>query len=106
MPLVRLGRCLLSVLLACTLGKDPGIALTAEDFAPSKGEPEEMPEPSPGFKMPIKDPGKAKPGSKRNGFNTVLDMIDIKGADTISRMREPLPEAQAKGRDLGAGVKK
>lgn len=96
----------LSVLLACTLGKDPGIALSAEDFAPSKGEPEEMPEPSPGFKMPIKDPGKAKPGSKRNGFNTVLDMIDIKGADTISRMREPLPEAQASGRDLGAGVKK
>jgi len=36
---------------------------------------------------------------------TVLDEIDVGQASTIGQMRQPLPEAQAEGRDLSAGVK-
>ena len=38
-------------------------------------------------------------------FYSILDEIDIGSMDTIARMREPLPKAQASGRDLSAGVK-
>lgn len=36
----------------------------------------------------------------------VLDEIDLGTMDTVSRMRETVPEAKAKGRDLSAGLKK
>lgn len=36
----------------------------------------------------------------------VLDEIDLGTMDTVSRMREPLAEAKANGRDLSAGLKK
>lgn len=39
-------------------------------------------------------------------FRTILDVIDIDKTDTMSRMRQTLPEAQAEGRDLAAGLKK
>jgi len=35
---------------------------------------------------------------------TVTEEIDVGQADTVGRMREPLPEAQARGRDVGAGL--
>jgi len=35
----------------------------------------------------------------------VTDLIDVGKADTVSRMREELPEAKAKGRDIGEGLK-
>lgn len=36
----------------------------------------------------------------------ILDEIDLGTMDTVSRMRETVPEAKAKGRDLSAGLKK
>lgn len=40
-------------------------------------------------------------------FNTITDKIGLsaQAMDTLGRMREPLPEAQAEGRDLGEGVR-
>lgn len=38
-------------------------------------------------------------------FRTITDYIDLEQTDTISRMRQPLNEAKAQGRDLNAGVK-
>lgn len=39
-------------------------------------------------------------------MRTILDVIDVGETDTIARMRQTLPEAQAEGRDLSAGLKK
>jgi capsid portal protein len=39
-------------------------------------------------------------------FNKITDIIDLGNMDTVSRMRETVPEAKAKGRDLQEGVKK
>lgn len=36
----------------------------------------------------------------------ILDAYDMDSADTMSRMRQTLPEANAEGRDLSAGVRK
>jgi hypothetical protein len=38
-------------------------------------------------------------------LKTITDEIDLGAMDTMSRMRQTLPEAQAEGRDLNAGVK-
>lgn len=38
-------------------------------------------------------------------FNKITDAIDLQKADTMSRMRETVPEANAEGRDLSDGVK-
>ena len=48
------------------------------------------------------------PGLKRNDFKlkTLLEEIDMGEADTVSRMKDELPVAKAKGRDLKAGLKK
>lgn len=54
-------------------------------------------------------------GSKEAGLSlaptdfdlyTILEEIDINAMSTVGQMRQPLPEAQAQGRDLGAGLKK
>lgn len=47
-------------------------------------------------------------GLDRKAFELkrVLDEIDLGTMDTVSRMREPLAEANANGRDLKAGLKK
>lgn len=38
-------------------------------------------------------------------YRTILDEIDIKQADTMSRMKEPLETAQSEGRNLDDGLK-
>lgn len=38
-------------------------------------------------------------------FRALTDLIDFQKMDTVSRMRETVPEAAAKGRDLKAGLK-
>lgn len=38
-------------------------------------------------------------------FNKITDAIDLQKADTMSRMRQTVPEANAEGRDLKDGVK-
>lgn len=47
-------------------------------------------------------------GLDRKAFELkrVLDEIDLGTMDTVSRMRETVPEAKANGRDLSAGLKK
>lgn len=77
--------------LAVTLGNpdtNGGLGLTREDFV-AKFETDEM-------------TGQLK---KVGGLRTILQAINVNQADTVGRMREPLAEAQAKGRDLGAGLK-
>lgn len=39
-------------------------------------------------------------------LRTILEKLDVQKMDTMSRMRETAGDAQAKGRDLSAGVKK
>lgn len=39
-------------------------------------------------------------------FNAITDEIDMGNMDTTSRMRETVPEAKAKGRDITEGLKK
>ncbi len=95
-----------SKVLAQTLGhpeKNGGLALTRDMFlGVGEGDPE--PDPTKGLGddgMPATRPA----DNKGNGFNTILEEIDLGQADTIGKMRQPLLEAQAEGRNLDAGVK-
>lgn len=77
--------------LASTLGdpsRNGGLGLAASDFLGRVTEDTAT--------------GRSK---KVGGLRTILDEIDIGVANTVGRMRETLPEAQAAGRDLSAGVK-
>jgi hypothetical protein len=67
--------------LANTLGNaalNGGLGLSREDFLDAENEPK---------------------------FKRLTDKIDTAQADTVSRMREPLASARAKGRDISQGLK-
>lgn len=91
----------LSEILARTLG-DPalngGLGLTAANFL---GEGEGDPEPDPTDPMGLKTRPKDNGG---NGFQTITETIDLGQMDTVSRMKSSVPEAQARGRDVSAGL--
>lgn len=77
--------------LAVTLGdpaRNGGLPLTREDFL-GKHSTDPM-------------TGKSK---KVGGLRTILDEIDIGLAATVGGMKQPVAEANAQGRDLGAGLK-
>ena len=91
----------ISHVFACSLGNpqlNGGLGVSADSFL---GRTSDEMEPDPtdptGMQMRKKD-------LRGNGFYTILDAIDIDKADTISRMRTPLAQAQGQGRDLNAGL--
>lgn len=51
--------------------------------------------------------GQVIPGLQEEDWElrTILEEIDVDKVDTVARMRQPVGEAQAQGRDLDAGVK-
>lgn len=51
---------------------------------------------------------KGVPGLSRDSFKmkSITDELDLGALDTVSRMRQPLAEAQAEGRDVKAGLRK
>ena len=87
--------------LAASLGNpglNGGLGTTADMFRGKTKTPKEPdPEDPTGVKMKDKD-------LRGNGFWTILDSIDIGESDTVSRMKTPLAQAQAQGRDLSAGL--
>lgn len=112
-----------AVTLANTLGnpkKNGGLPLKRENFIRVVEDVEEEPPAPTGAKPPKKEPvekedepapekkpaAPKKKGKKRiEHFNTILDEIDLGTADTVSRMRTPLAQAKAEGRDLSEGLK-
>ena len=54
------------------------------------------------------DPALGIPGLAPSDFEfrTIIELIHLPTMDTVARMRQTLPEAQAEGRDFGAGVLK
>lgn len=87
--------------LAATLGKkgeNGGLKVTADMFLGKTGDDKE-PDPSDPTGVLMRDKN-----FRGNGFWTILDSINIGESDTISRMKTPLAQAQAEGRDLSAGL--
>jgi hypothetical protein len=91
----------MSGVLAATLGSpklNGGLKVSSDMFlGKTSDEKEPDPEDPTGMKMRPKN-------HRGNGFWTILDSIDVDKADTISRMKQPLGEATAQGRDLKAGA--
>ncbi len=50
--------------------------------------------------------GKLALGSDNFKFRKITDIIDLGNMDTVGRMRQPVPEAKAEGRDISDGLKK
>lgn len=94
----------ISTILATTLGH-PELGVDGLDAGAFLGEGtgeqevDQMgtPDPTTGI-SPTKDKD-----NKGNGFNTIVDEINLGEADTISRMRTSVAEATVRGRDLSAG---
>ena len=51
------------------------------------------------------DHGVSKLTIKDFAFQRITDQIDLQAADTVGRMRTPMAQANAEGRDISAGVK-
>lgn len=94
----------ISQILGCTLGGDEGVeGLTEDDFlGVGTGDPEDDPTkaPDPTTGMPATRPK----DHKGNGFNTILDELDLGKAETVGKMRMSMAESQSRGRDLSQGV--
>lgn len=98
----------ISKILACTLGDEKlngGLGVTRDMFLGKDVEGDEEPDPTKGIDMATGMPPMKPKDNKGNGFNTILEEIDMGQADTVSKMRQPLMEAQAEGRNLNEGVK-
>ncbi len=91
-----------SQILACTLGNEllnGGIPLKEDDFL-GVGSGDKEPDPN-----NMSDPLAMRDVDHGgNGFNTILDEIDLGKAETVSKMRMSMAEADFKDRDLTQGT--
>lgn len=91
-----------SQILACTLGNDlvnGGLELDKDAFlgvgaGDKEPDPNNMTDP-----MAMRDVDHSG-----NGFNTILDEIDLGKADTVGKMRMSMAESEFRGRDLSQGA--
>jgi hypothetical protein len=91
-----------SALLGCTLGNpefNGDLGLTEDQFL-GVGFGDQEPDPN-----NMEDPTAMRDvDHKGNGFNSIVDEIDLGKAETVGKMRMSVAESQARGRDLSQGV--